>query len=708
MAPVTACLPCRQLKARCTHSTGDATCDRCLRLGLECEIRARRMGRKLGSKNRKSRITSTTDQSGASTPRAHRSPVNRQDEASSSGSGSNLIAGPSNHGLITSLSLDAAPGTSPLSSYTAATGPSPLSLRPASRAGTSQGFSRSTFLSTFRNASRTLDADPYKGMAILEQGLGALISPEDEKDEAEEEKIIYARVDQPRRDLKPEYDVLASGMIDHRDVSDLLDMYWKRCHPLIRILDPDIYTLHYLQATSSLLLTAVLCAAAQSLPVSQHTLSLVNTLDQHMDRLLLELHTHGYQSMEICQALVIHSTYLRGAKQYQTWDYTSRAICMGLELRLDTGNTPAWLEHEAIHHHIAPRKMSRNIQRTWMVLLHHDRALAFIRGRRSMIQQQPLLKQRTLDSWWQGEGAIDTDVMLCATLALRIAVESIQTDVPQAVANNPQASFEQFLVAIDHELAGWQQRWLSRIPQGFLDAFVHDMKCARFVLLMSFLEHNLASGGVEGTARDECLVASMEVCKTALPFLSAGLQPQYMGAQKFYLIGYTAFSALRIMDATPMSADPYVDLFHLSILSSLSLSLIHFKVHANLGSIASVLGRRLLAATRKLATRIVGTGEVNSADNSNSLPAEQGSITVAETGTSPFTLITDHAPLALGMPATQNTHDAFSSLDPQDLAFSFDLTHLGDFVNLLGGDMTMGFQQASQTDSTGFVFPPLS
>ena len=137
--------------------------------------------------------------------------------------------------------------------------------------------------------------------------------------------------------------------------------------------------------------------------------------------------------------------------------------------------------------------------------------------------------------------------------------ENIQTDVPQAVANNPQASFEQclpphivlmpqlttqsLLPSITNSRAGSSGGCLElhRVSNdkrsrlliaGFLDAFVHDMKCARFVLLMSFLEHNLASGGVEGTARDECLVASMEVCKTALPFLSAGLQPQYMGAQK--------------------------------------------------------------------------------------------------------------------------------------------------------------------------------
>ena len=155
-----------------------------------------------------------------------------------------------------------------------------------------------------------------------------------------------------------------------------------------------------------------------------------------------------------------------------------------------------------------------------------------------------------------------------------------------------------------------------------------------------------------------------------------------------------------------MSADPYVDLFHLSILSSLSLSLIHFKVHANLGSIASVLGRRLLAATRKLATRIIGTGEAS--NENGALPVQQSSTVTAETDTSPFTLVTDHAPSVLSMPVPQNTHDAFSSLDPQDLAFSFDLTHLGDFVSLLGGDMSMGFAQSSQADNTGFIFPAAS
>jgi hypothetical protein len=44
-----------------------------------------------------------------------------------------------------------------------------------------------------------------------------------------------------------------------------------------------------------------------------------------------------------------------------------------------------------------------------------------------------------------------------------------------------------------------------------------------------------------------------------------------------------------------------VDIFNLSIISSLSLRLLDFPIHPNLGSVATVLGRRLLFATRQAA-----------------------------------------------------------------------------------------------------------
>jgi hypothetical protein len=93
--------------------------------------------------------------------------------------------------------------------------------------------------------------------------------------------------------------------------------FWSRCNPVIRLLDPTIHTLAYLQAKSPLLLSAMSQVAAQCLPVSSHSIALCSKLDDHIEFLLKDLCTHGYQSLEICQGLVLYAAWLRGTKQQQ-------------------------------------------------------------------------------------------------------------------------------------------------------------------------------------------------------------------------------------------------------------------------------------------------------------------------------------------------------------------------------------------------------
>ncbi|GFZ46996.1 hypothetical protein JCM24511_04222 [Saitozyma sp. JCM 24511] len=593
--------------------------------------------------------------------------------------------------MLNGLSLNA--------SYLSSTSPRPVGsgvspLSPTTTVASQRPprpFQRSTFLAVFNDAARTLDADPYKGMAILETGLDALLGTDQLKPELEEERVIYARIDQPRRDLRKEYDVLDCGLIGERDVSDLLRVYWSRCNPLIRILDPHIYTLPYIRSTSATLLTAILQAAAQCLPVSGHSASLVERLDGHMDWLLLEVQKHGYQSMEISQALVIFTTFLRGLKQNQTWALLTQSLLMAVELRLDAIHPPSWFLLESIHGHIPQPRMARNIQRTWMILLERDRSLAFIRGRRGLIRDAVFLQEQALDSWWRVTGALDIDVVTCAMLSMRTLVESTQIDAQQAIVKGSDFAFDRYHVAVDKALEDWQSRWLNRLDPGAHPSILHDLKCARFVVLMASIEHQLLAGGVERAARDECLVAGIEVCKTALPFLSGEPKGLPLAPAKLYLICYTAFAALRIMDGSPSSSDTNVDLFHLAIIASLSYSLIHLKIHPNLGCIASVLGRRLLFATRKLASSILGSapaaenntmpvGEAPSADNSADVTSTGDGFSLDPN----FDFFDLHEQTQA--PSFAGGGGQGGSLDPQDTAFSFDLSHFGDLFAFLGGD----------------------
>jgi hypothetical protein len=85
-------------------------------------------------------------------------------------------------------------------------------------------FDRTAFLSVFRDASKTLDLDPYKGISTLEEGVDALFQVGGNLDEAPGQTMVHHRVDLPRRDLKPEYDVILSGILSESDVQDLLEV----------------------------------------------------------------------------------------------------------------------------------------------------------------------------------------------------------------------------------------------------------------------------------------------------------------------------------------------------------------------------------------------------------------------------------------------------------------------------------------------------
>ncbi|OCF36832.1 hypothetical protein I316_01428 [Kwoniella heveanensis BCC8398] len=391
-----------------------------------------------------------------------------------------------NQSRMTQFSPDFA---SPLTSSSAPAGATSCLALSSCREAHPGEFDRARFLSMYRQASRSLDPDPYMGMAVLEQGLDQLFEVrEDDTRVLPSEQIVYSRVDQPRRDLRDEWDVLSSSLLSEHEVDEVLEV-----------------------------------------------------LDRHFDLLYMEITKQGLQSLEICQSLLIFATWMRADRQHQTWQFVSQAIGMTLELRMDVNASPTWYATEGIHAHISPLARKRNIQRFWLSLVDWDRR--FGKGRHAS-----------------------------RDLAGRLA-----------------------LTPMYHEL---------------MDSLV----------------------------RDECLVAALDVCKNAIPLL-AGVEPglplSNVTAARLYLIGYTSLCALRIMSVPPRDdprqpsnesggrardkdrtdVDGEVDLFHLSILSALANRLCKLNVHRNVSLIASVLGRRILDACRRIASKSISMPHTSTPDD---------------------------------------------------------------------------------------------
>ncbi|WVR07071.1 hypothetical protein IAU60_004110 [Kwoniella sp. DSM 27419] len=692
MPAVTACLACRSLKARCLRGDVSESCLRCGRLGIDCETIPRRLGRRLGSKNRPKSSSGPPGDPSISPTSSRRSQQLEQDShrprrSPSPPQSRPRIVEPS-RGYDDTLGLHdpvsrhhtplPPPGPNgppysnmlnvlakvademPPNHQTVATSPD----TPA------YPFDRRKFLGMYRQASRSLDPDPYMGMAVLEQGLDQLFDMDETATKIHPgEEIVYSRVDQPRRDVLPEWDVLTTSLLSENEVDELLEVYWTRCHSILRLLDPAIYTLQHMRNTSCLLLTTVLQVSAQSLPVSRHSSSLVSRLDNHLDHLFAEIVRQGLQSLEICQGLMMFATWMRADKQHQTWQFIAQVIGMALELRLDVNATPTWHATEAVYTHLSPIVKRRNIQRFWLLLADWDRRLAFIRGRRQLLRDTMLISRASLRSWWTEPDALDCDVMTCATVGLRIPVTTVQQNIQRAMATHETLSFEDHLANVDAEMEAWRAEWYTRLGKDDQQRSEHDLRSARLVLLMTPYDSKLGSESMPHFARDECLIAALDVCKNAIPLLGGvqpGLPVQNVTAARLYLLGYTSLCALRIMGiATPNDDRPNIDveLFHLSILSALATKLCGLNVHRNVSLIASVLGRRLLYACRKVAAKTMARG----------------------------TAITDYHPdpdEPNGLPVINS---AGATLAPGDLDFSFDfsLFPLNDLFPLFDNELPM-------------------
>ncbi|TYJ56997.1 hypothetical protein B9479_002276 [Cryptococcus floricola] len=687
MGAVTACLACRSLKSKCQRATVDETCRRCSRLGVACESIPRRLGRKLGSKNvpkdgdgkdKRSRSHDDRSSSEASSyrPTKERRLSHWQREESPAEDGSPSPESPMSDDRPTS------PFSNMLNILSRVANDMPRDSKPLG-AGESPSlpFDREKFLDLYRQASGTLDPDPFMGMAVLEQGLDQLFGGQEQDTDIEQgEEGIYARIDQPRRDLEPHLDPVTNGLITEREARDLLSVYWSRCHPITRILDPKIHTMDYMRATSCGLFTSVLQVAAQCLPVSQHSAGIVARLDNHIDTLYQIIARKGMQSLELCQSMLIHNTYIRANKQHQTWPNVSMSIGMALETRLEINTLPAYMFDDPIYAHISPERKRRNIQRFWLVLTDSDKKMSFIRGRRPLLRDNVIPSMLNLDKWYQEADALPCDVVSCSSYAFQNSAATLQRNIQRTMVSQSAFTFQMHMKRVDDTLNQWRKTWYNRLSRDDQIRAEHDLRATRFALLMTPYEHRLNTGDMKEIEHDECLVAGLDLCKDAIPFLGGAVRNITPG--RLYLVGYVSLCTLRIMDATSKDEGghtPDISVFHLSILSALSSRLRDIKAHPNIAVIGSVLGRRLLCACRKVAASTLGVAMDVPTPISEDALNLLGQGMPGPGATDLSGIVRGDVPESLG---------GIGSLGPLDLAFSFDFTHLGDINPFLENDFT--------------------
>lgn len=397
--------------------------------------------------------------------------------------------------------LESPSGTSPITTATAA-------------------FERSSFLATFRDDARALDPDPYRGLAVLEEGLDELFKPA-ESCVSPSEEIVHARIDQPRLDVAPAYDVVSSGCVSETDAVELAAVYWARINPVTRALDPEIHTLGYLRATSATLTTVILMVAAQCLPVSEHANSLVARLEAHLEYLLTETDKQCYQSLEICQALLMFVVFLSGHKLNRAWPLAAKAMSMAIELRLDVSPPPRWALDPSPHHSASQSRLVRNVERLWLLTVDWDRGSAFFRGRPAMLREHPAVTHAKLVEWCAMPDALPCDAMTGACLELLGMCVNLQIEASQLPIDE-HGSLPSHL-AVDTQLGKWRDMWLHRLTPEDRRRARFDLDGFRVILLMTPYHRGIERGWTPSSTtlgRDVCLAAALEYMKGAIPLLS--------------------------------------------------------------------------------------------------------------------------------------------------------------------------------------------
>lgn len=142
--------------------------------------------------------------------------------------------------------------------------------------------------------------------------------------------------------------------------------------------DRRLHTLAFVRSSSSFLLAAILAVASTYTRICSSA-SLHSQLMAHAERLEALVHRNNYKSIEIIQALCLLSAWSDvplTLSRDRAWTYTSRAVALAVELRLDTA-LPYCVESHPMYETADHDIFVRNAHRTWLLLYIHDRVSGY-------------------------------------------------------------------------------------------------------------------------------------------------------------------------------------------------------------------------------------------------------------------------------------------------------------------------------------------
>lgn len=146
------------------------------------------------------------------------------------------------------------------------------------------------------------------------------------------------------------------------------DRLMPRNLPISASVDPILHTITYVRSKSSFLFSVILEVACRYLPTPDP--ELFRKLSKHVDWLIQELQSHGYKSIEICQAYQIRSAWQAptSSDERRVWQHLSLALTMAIELRLESlqPSSVSYGQDWQMSDRSRRERLIRNAQRTWL------------------------------------------------------------------------------------------------------------------------------------------------------------------------------------------------------------------------------------------------------------------------------------------------------------------------------------------------------
>ncbi|KAH8079615.1 putative transcription factor [Filobasidium floriforme] len=549
----TACDHCRRLRIKCVRQhegrIPDEVCEACLQSETPCTTTKRKVGRQVGSKNKRPRFTSTSSSSVTTNTYTNPRPS----------SADRYYAG--------------LPGPSNVTTTDAGHLPNPLHVL-ASEAYHRDADEPPGYDHPFRDSTSILDGFPEwstricggssTGRAGLLQRIDRLLAHEQtlRSGSGDDGLVFHGRVDMARPDAAPEDDVISLQIISLPDAQHLFDSFMNLLTNGSMYFDPRIHTLPYIRSHSSFLLCTILTISSSFRPISPSPL-LHSRLVPHLTRLEHKIRTKGFKSIEIIQALLLLASWSEvpvNLARDKTWTYISHALALAVELRLDTP-VPYYVQ---VDPGITVRDRElfiRNAHRCCMLLYIHDRNMAMVAGRYPIFPESPIFSESNLASWGKHPQAYRFDASLCASVTLRKLVNAVRhgLDLAAPVADS--------MAVIDESLDAWRQAWQTEISS--TKEYDIIARFSAFVLVMTLVQRQQQTGRLDLGSRRYYETVAFEVCCAAIDHYTSW--PGLLNSATFdtSMVTYCALCIVQSIGSSPANALSDWSLLRLATLQEL-------------------------------------------------------------------------------------------------------------------------------------------